>query len=85
MRVLKGGRRERPGRLLLRRSAGPQTMPVFGLTRFSIVLEDGRFFNRGRELPLKERRALVLSDDRLAQRFQLFESLTLPSLAAQGD
>jgi hypothetical protein len=55
------------------------------MIRFSIVLRGSNFFPPLSGQSYQERKALIFDRARLQRRFQLFEDVCLPSLAAQTD
>lgn len=57
---------------------------VIALIRFSYLDDIGKAFRTLRDLTAAERSARVLAPERLAARFALFETVCLPSLAAQN-
>ncbi len=58
---------------------------IVGMIRFSIVLRESNFFPPLSGQDYRERKAQIFDRARLQRRFQLFEDLCLPSLAAQTD
>ncbi|MSU91967.1 hypothetical protein GE300_20640 [Rhodobacteraceae bacterium 2CG4] len=64
------------------RGDGPEPVQVIGLLRFS-YFGDGGF--RGVPADPAAAAAYLFDDERLARRFHLFETLTVPTLAAQTD
>lgn len=58
---------------------------IVGIIRFSFVSSDAGQFKASRARSNDDVAATILSDDRLATRFRLFEKYTLPSLKAQSD
>jgi len=57
--------------------------PVFGMVRFSYVPEESGGFDKTRGKPYAARERIVMDPQRLERRFQLFQAICLPSLAAQ--
>lgn len=60
-------------------------MEIVGIIRFSFVPSDPDGFKTSRGREGDEVAATILSEQRLAARFRLFETFTLPSLRAQRD
>ncbi len=58
---------------------------IVGMIRFSIVLRESNFFPPLSGQGYQKRKALIFDRARLQRRFQLFEDICLPSLAAQTD
>ena len=58
---------------------------IVGMIRFSIVLRESNFFPPLSEQGYHARKARIFDRARLQRRFQLFEEICLPSLAAQTD
>lgn len=67
------------------RDGAPGSMPVIGVVRFSVLLEEAAEFALAKTTTLDERRAHLFDPHRLALRFRLFEAVTLPSVLAQQD
>ena len=59
--------------------------PIVGLVRFSLVLRHANYFPRLKGVSFEERVAQVFESSRLERRFELFESICLPSLTSQSD
>ncbi len=58
---------------------------IVGILRFSLILERGNYFPNIKELTFEERVAEIFNEERLERRFEVFESICLPSLLAQSD
>ena len=63
-----------------------QEISLIGLTRFSVVNPSTMWqFAQTREADLEAARTHIFAPERLKHRFMLFETLTLPSMAALAD
>ena len=58
---------------------------IVGIMRFSLILRKSNYFPNIKELTFEERLAQIFSETRLEQRFDVFDSICLPSLQAQTD
>ena len=72
-------------RLFSRPARSGGSIPIIGFVRFSVLFDQQNFFSQMKGKSPEERREILFDPDRLAQRFRLFEALTLPSLTAQED
>lgn len=71
-------------RLTIKRWANRRRISIVGVTRFSLIFRRNHPF-RDKTDPFDVRVATLFDEDRLRRRFDIWEAVTLPSLAAQTD
>lgn len=64
-------------------SSASRPAPIFGVMRFSTLIDGKSGFRQMHELDLEARARLLFNADRMETRFRFFEALALPSLIAQ--
>ena len=68
---------------LFKRRQSDAPVPVIGVVRFSVLMQEAGEFRLSRTAVLEERRRVLFDPARLEERFRIFEAVTLSSALAQ--
>ena len=71
--------------LFKRQKSSSASVPIIGVVRFSVLMEEPAEFRVSKRTTLEERCAELFDPDRLEDRFRIFEAVTLASALAQTD